>query len=137
MRKPRKKEEENLQLAVSRYINLQYSNVLFTSDASGLKLPIGLASKWKSQRCVKWKIPDMIILHPKWSKTTNALLHLGLVLELKKSTDELYRKDGTIRMDAHILEQEKALQHLEGLGYHAQFVCGFDEAKWVIDWYLG
>lgn len=130
MRKPRKKEEENLQLAVSRYINLQYPNVLFTSDASGLKLPIGLASKWKLQRCAKWKIPDMIILEPRHR-------FAGLILELKKSVGELLRKDGAMRKDAHIIEQRRSLQHLCNRGYHAQFVCGFDEAKIVIDWYLG
>lgn len=130
MRKPRKKEEENLQLAVSRYINLQYPNVLFTSDASGLKLPIGLASKWKAQRCAKWKIPDMIILEPRHR-------FAGLILELKKSVKELYRKDGTIRQDSHVIEQQKSLEYLCNRGYYAQFVCGFDEAKKVIDWYLG
>ena len=66
------KKEEQLSKSVSRYLKLQYPDVVFTCDSSGIRLTIGQATVLKAQRSTH-KIPDMIILKP------NAEYH-GLIL---------------------------------------------------------
>lgn len=129
MQKNKRKEEE-LQISVCEYLDLQYPNIIYTSDLSGIKLPVGLAVKASKQRTKKYKIPDLLILHP------NNMYH-GLILELKKSRSELYLKDNkTISNSKHIREQLKTLIRLSELGYKSCFSCGFDETKQIIDDYF-
>lgn len=123
------KAETALQIAVSNYIKLQFPDVVFTSESSGLRVPIGLATQLKKMRS-KHKLPDLIILEPK------GIWH-GLILELKVSEDDYLRKDGTLRQDKHIQEQHKTLSLLSKKGYFTSFVAGFDEIKKVIDEYMG
>lgn len=122
------KKETRLQTQVSNYIKLQYPNVMFTSESSGLRVPIGLAVQMKKQRS-NHKLPDMIILEPRKD-------FYGLMLELKNSEADYLKKDGTLRGDKHVQEQQKSLTELSKKGYLATFVGGFDEAKRVIDFYL-
>ncbi len=124
-----RKHEETLQIQVARYISLQWPKVLFTSDASGLKLPIGLAMKVKRQRCQRWKIPDLLILHP-----SNG--YHGLCMELKNSLDDVFTKKGELRQDQHIIAQSEAIKHLQDLNYKALFVCGFDHARQTLKEYF-
>lgn len=49
--------------SVANYIKLQYPNVIFTSDSSGIKLSMGSALKMLALKSEN-KIPDMIILFP-------------------------------------------------------------------------
>ena len=129
MRRNKRKEEE-LQISVCAYLDLQYPNVIYTSDLSGIKLPVGLAVKASKQRTKKYKIPDLLILHP------NNFYH-GLILELKKSRSELYLKDNlTISKSKHIQEQLKTLLRLSEIGYKSCFACGFEECKEIIDVYF-
>ena len=60
----------------------------------------------------------------------------GLYIELKKEGTRLKKKDGTWASE-HIAEQAEMLEILEFRGYKAVFCVGFDEAKKVIDDYLG
>jgi len=122
-------QEKRLHKAVCNYIKHQYPNVIFTSEQSGLRLPVGVAKYLKATRNPPRGLPDVWILHP------NKHFH-GLLLELKTSKDEVYRKDGTIRQNEHIQEQQAVITQLIKLGYLAQFVFGFDHAKKVVDYYL-
>lgn len=122
------KKEERLQIAVARYIKMQYPNVIFTSESSGIRVSMGVAVQMKKQRSLH-KLPDMIILEP--SKGYN-----GLCLELKNTYSDCYLKNGDVRQTKHIQEQAKTLQLLEYKGYKATFACGFDEAQRIIDEYL-
>ena len=63
--------------------------------------------------------------------------YAGLMIELKKAGTRIYRKDGRLVSDAHIREQFDMLEQLRQRGYKAEFACGFDEAKKIIDEYLG
>lgn len=113
---------------VCNYLRANYPDVIFFSDLSGVKLPWGLAHKvasLKSQR----GIPDLVILEPRNG-------HHGLVLELKKTGNNPYKKDGTLKKDPHLEEQAEVLQHLTALGYHAQFAVGFEDARNIITKYL-
>ena len=60
----------------------------------------------------------------------------GLFIELKKNGTRLRKKDGSWASE-HLEEQAKVLQGLRERGYKAEFAVGFDEAKNLIDNYLG
>ncbi len=129
IKKVRKNKEAKLQTAVADYINLQYPNIIFTSESSGIRVPIGLAVQMKRQRSRKWKLPDLIILH-----TTKK--YSGLIIELKNERSDVFKKDGNYRIGEHIQDQRKTLNELTKLGYKAEFGCGFFECKKIIDNYL-
>ena len=61
----------------------------------------------------------------------------GLFIELKKNGEKIYKKDGELVADEHIREQAAVLEKLRGLGYVAEFAVGLDEAKKIIEEYLG
>lgn len=122
------KKEEQLSKSVSRYLKLQYPDVVFTCDSSGIRLTIGQATVLKAQRSTH-KIPDMIILKP------NAEYH-GLILELKSEDSSPYLKDGSLSKGQHIQEQNQTLTALLNIGYYAVFIVGFNQAKEVIDNYM-
>ena len=122
------KKEEQLSKSVSKYLKIQYPDVVFTCDASGVRLTMGQATALKAQRSVH-KIPDMIILKP------NAEYH-GLILELKSEDSSPYLKDGSLSKGQHIQEQNQTLTALLNIGYYAVFAVGFDNAKKIIDDYM-
>ena len=123
-----RKDEDRLQSQLSRYIRLQYPNVVFTSESSGLRVPIGVAVKMKDQRS-EHKLPDMIILESNEK-------YNGLIIELKKNRAEIYKKDGTFKKSKHVEKQRKTLLLLKLQGYMAVFACGFEDAKNVVDYYM-
>lgn len=71
----------------------------------------------------------------------------GLYLELKKDGESIYpgprtkncwlSKDGKEYKNEHVMEQADCLHDLCMRGYCAEFAIGFDEAKKIIDEYLG
>jgi len=123
-----KRQEERVHVAIAAYIRAQHPNVLFTSESSGIRVPMHLAVMMKKQRSTH-KQPDMIILQPK------GIFH-GLILEIKKDRSEIYLKDGSMSKSKHIQEQNATLVMLRELGYCAMFACGFDDAKSKIDNYM-
>lgn len=62
--------------------------------------------------------------------------HAGLMIELKREGTRIFKKDGKLVADEHIREQFDMLHDLRARGYAAEFACGFDEAKKLIDDYL-
>lgn len=120
------KTEEKLQIAVCKYLKLQYPDVIFTAESSGLKLTIGQAVIAKQLRSSKG-LPDLMIFQPN-------KYHHGLFIELKKEGMRL--KSGKMPNTKHIIEQGEILTKLFLKGYLACFACGFDEAKNIIDNYL-
>ena len=128
-----KKQEEQIQIQVSHYLRLQYPNVIFTFDAAGLRLPIGLAVKAKKMRSGRG-LPDMLILEP--SITPSGKVYHGLFLELKVNYNDVYLKNGELRKNKHIGEQANNLYELNRKDYYATFAFGFNGAKGVIDNYM-
>ena len=121
--------EKVIHSMIADYINLQYPNVIFLSDPSGMRLSIGLRNEVKRKRCKRYKIPDLIILHPEKG-------YSGLILEIKKQGEKLYKRDGNTWIDEHIEAQAKSLARLKEIGYCASFAIGFDEAVSIINQYL-
>jgi len=143
--------ELDIQIQVADYLRLRYPNVLFHSDfGSGIKLTMGQAIKQKRLQGGRRSWPDMFIAEPKNVKAECKVItdgdvikearfleqKYGLFIELKKAGTRIFKKDGTLVSDAHICEQFDMLEQLRQRGYVAEFACGFDEAKKIIDEYL-
>lgn len=128
------KKEEKVQLAICDYIRNAYPEVIFTCDlASGLRLPIWLGALHKKMRSSRG-LPDLFIAQPRW--ISGSAHHHGLFLEIKKEGVVVRLKNGELPADKHIREQAVILDKLRALGFCAAFVCGFEEAKKIIDGYL-
>lgn len=159
-------KESDLQTQVADYLRLQYPDVLFHSDfGSGAKLTPRQAVKQKRQNGGRRAWPDMFIAEPMtndgvgdldaneniigvgkriplvcvlehWTAEDAYDSACGLFLELKKEGTRLQKKNGEWSTE-HIAEQAKILEKLRQRGYCAEFAIGFDEAKKIIDEYLG
>ena len=132
-------KEETLQQQVADYLRLQYPKVIFHSDfGSGTKLTMGQAVRQKRLNGGKRAWPDMFIAEPievdfgqpSWRR------YAGLFIELKREKTRIWKKNGEFASD-HIREQHIMLERLRERGYQAKFAVGFDEAKKIIDDYLG
>ena len=122
--------ESDLQVQVAQYIRLRYPKVLFHSDyGSGIKLTKGQAIKQKRQNGGLRGWPDMFIAEARNGQH-------GLFIELKRKGTRLKKKDGTWASE-HLAEQNEMLNKLQEKGYAAYFAVGFEEAKDIIDDYLG
>jgi hypothetical protein len=122
-------KENDLHLAICNYIKLQYKGIIFTSENSGLRVFWKQAKMLKKTRSCAG-LPDIWILEPRKG-------YHGLLLEIKREGTKIYKKDGDMRKDAHLKEQEEILHQLKQKGYMAEFVVGFDNAKAILDFYLG
>jgi len=120
--------EKRLHIAICNYIRETYPKVLFTSESSGIRVPMNQARELKKMRSCSG-LPDIMILEPRRS-------YYGLFLEIKKAGTTIFKKNGDIRSDAHLKEQEEILHQLKQKGYFAEFVVGYEEAKSIIDFYL-
>ncbi len=122
-------KETKLQMAISKYIKLQYTDVIFTAEASGIfksRAQAGISAMQRSGS----KLPDMMIDEARGG-------YFGLRLEIKTLDKSPYLKDGrTIRNDKHVQGQYKTLLRLRKKGYCAVFTIGFDDAKKTIDHYM-
>lgn len=128
--------ELELQAQVADYIRLQYPTVIFHSDfGSGIKLTMGQAIKQKRLNGGRRAWPDMFIAEVKAVDDARKVC-FGLFIELKKEGTRIFKKDGTLVSDTHIREQFDMLHDLRARGYAAEFACGFDEAKKLIDDYM-
>lgn len=121
-------KEQDIHISICQYIKLQYPNVIFTSESSGLRVSMYQAKLLKKMRSSAG-LPDIMILEPRKG-------YYGLFLEVKRDDFKVYKKDGGLVKNTHIEEQEEILHQLSQKGYKAMFVCGFDDAKAFIDYYL-
>lgn len=150
--------ESGLQEAVAEYLVRQYPDVMFHSDfGSGTKLTPAQAKRQKRQNGYRKGWPDLFIAEPKlrYEPQENGALfeadevvigddgtpyaiknQHGLFLELKKDGTRLLKRNGDYA-SKHIEEQTKVLEKLRQRGYCAEFAVGFDQAKKIIDEYLG
>lgn len=130
--------EQELQAQVADYLRLRYPTVLFHSDyGSGIKLTIGQAIRQKRLNGGRRSWPDMFIAEPRTVvKDGDKYFYAGLFIELKRPGTRILTKKGMLVANEHIREQFDMLELLRKSGYAAEFACGFDEAKKIIDEYL-
>lgn len=122
--------EHDLYTMLADYLRYNYKDIIWRFDlAADLKLTIGQARKHKRLQQHRG-YPDLFIAEPRGE-------YHGAYIELKKAGTRIFKKDGTLVADQHIREQFDILEQLRKRGYMAEFACGFDEAKIIIDEYLG
>lgn len=145
--------EAMIQEQLAYYIRRKYPDALLHSDfGSEIKLTPGQAAKQKRQNGGRRAWPDMTIAKRRfvkgaWFQTfeerdrgedKNELLYASgaLYLELKKEGTRLKKKNGDWATE-HIAEQAKVLDELRKEYNVAEFAVGLDEAKAIVDKYLG
>jgi hypothetical protein len=126
---PKQVTEKTIHQQVCHWLKLQYSNLIFTSDASGMRVSIGLRVELKRKRCDNYKIPDLLIFHP-------TSRYRGLFIEIKTDKSDVYNKNGVMKPTEHIQEQAKTLERLNELGYKAEFGFGFNHCLFIITSYM-
>jgi len=109
-------EEYHIQIAVIRWMQMQYPHILFTIAPSGMKLPIGVATKLKRMGYSKGT-PDIMIFEPRGE-------YHGLFIELKTKTGRITPA------------QLAWIEMLTVRDYYATVCRSFDEAKDTIKKYL-
>ncbi len=114
--------------AVCKYLKLQYPGVMFLSDfGAGIKLSHGMADRQSMQKS-NHAFPDIMIFEPRGG-------YYGLFIEIKRN-DDIYKKNGDFKKNEHIYDQIICRDLLNSKGYLANFGCGFDECKQIIDNYF-
>ncbi len=127
-------KEGILHQQVCDYIRIQHPTVIFRTDfAAGVKMTFGQAARHKRLQSGR-AYPDIFIAEQHYSKEDKEM-YGGLFLELKASN--IYKKDGSLLSNPHVQEQADMLQRLRDKGYRAEFAVGFEEAREIIDQYLG
>lgn len=117
-----------LHVALVNWLRTNYPAAQFRSDLGGVRLPIGLAAKAASlQRGRGW--PDLFLAEPRRG-------YYGLFGDLKTDRGEVFTKAGELRRSRHVREQATVLEALQARGYWAGFLCGFEEARDRLEWYL-
>lgn len=121
--------ENELRRQLATWLQLQYPNVIYRFDlAADLKLTVGQARKHKALHPHRG-YPDLFIAEPR------SCFH-GMYVELKAEGKSPYKRNGELRENIHIQEQDDFLMKLNCRGYYATFATGFEEAKDLIDKYL-
>lgn len=118
--------QEHVQLA--KYIKEKYPDVIFLSTLNGVKMPVVLGMQCAALQSERG-LPDIVIFEPKKN------FH-GLCIELKRTGEKLFKKDGITHVSPHVKEQDEILQRLSKKGYYATFSIGFIEAKTLVDIYM-
>lgn len=149
-------KESTLQCHVADYLRLRYPNVLFHSDyGSGIKLTPGQSRIQYRQNGGRRGWPDMFIAEGRGyfvkrgdeppmfgnfictAGETDLYICNGLFIELKRDGERILKKKDFTYASEHIKEQARVLNELRERGYAAHFAVGFDQAKQIIDEYLG
>lgn len=121
--------EKDLHSLVVSYLKASYPQVLFNSDMGGVRLSARQGAQVASLRSGRgW--PDIFIAECRSP-------YGGLWIEIKTRRENIYTKSGRLRKNTHIEEQAEMLNQLRARGYRAEFGCGFEEIKKIIDTYLG
>lgn len=131
--------EHQLYGLIADYLNLQYPDVIYRFDlAADLKLTPGQARKHKRLH-PRRGYPDLFIAQPQLSMGMDGLQSAwhGLFIEIKRDGTRVFKRDGSYVKDEHIREQAKMLERLRLGGYRAYFAVGFEQAKEIIDNYMG
>ena len=122
------RKEENEHNQVCQWLRYQYPNIIFNTDLSGIKLSMGAAVKAAKLRSNKG-FPDIVIYEKKGGFG-------ACFIELKRTGEKLFKKDGKTYKTEHLEEQANMIIKLVNNGYYANFAIGFEDAKKQIDEYL-
>ena len=121
--------ERNLTTKVAQYLQMAYPKVIYRFDlAADQRLSIQQATR-NSKLHGRWSrgFVDLTIFHKSGD-------YGALFIELK--VDTVYKKDGELKKSEHLRRQAEFHMMLRERGYKAEFGCGFDEIKALIDNYI-
>lgn len=150
LKKKKVQKEEKVQIKVCNYLHKAYPRVIFTCDlSSGMRLPIHIAAKNKKMRSSRG-LPDLFIATPQFKfkreyggdmgnrviSEDKIITYTGLFMELKSEDTVIFNRDGSLRKDEHLQEQQAILTDLQGKGYKAVFAVGYKQAVDIIDEYM-
>lgn len=125
----KKTKEKTIHSQVVNYLKIVYPDVIFRTDfAAGAKMPLWQAMQHKKMQGGRG-FPDLFIAEAKHG------FH-GLFIEIKNEGVVVWNKDGALRKNDHLSEQNEILTILTDKGYKACFAIGFEGARKVIDWYM-
>lgn len=123
----RANKEYQLYRAVAAYLRMQYPNVIYHFDLTGVNLSRAQAGMTKAIQCGSG-YPDLFIAEPRNG-------YHGLFIELKAEGTRICKMDGSPATD-HIAKQTEVINDLTVRGYDCYLKAGFDAVKETIDRYL-
>lgn len=125
----RSKPEQNLVMQVAKYLQERHPDVPYRFDLiADFPMRPFQAKRVKDIHGTRG-YPDLFIARPVGQ-------YAGLFLELKADGVSVFKKDGTLRKDDHLMEQAKYMKRLINEGYKANFAIGFDDTIKQIEDYL-
>ena len=123
-------DEHRMQDIIVAYLKAQYPNLRFISTLVG-ESNTNKRVRSRNSRLQSHKgQPDLIIFYP---NIIDGEFFAGLALELKKSDAKIYKKDGSLRKNAHIEDQAEWLEYLGKCGIYADFAVGLEESIEIKD----
>ena len=128
-RKARNNSEESEQAKFISFLRKNYPEIIYHANPEGIRISIGQAVKLAKQGVINKSTPDIFIFK------ANSKYH-GLIIELKKTNWQLYKKNGEIYKDEHVMEQRKFLYRFIDQDYFATFANGFEVAKEIFLAYI-
>lgn len=121
--------EKDLHKLIAKYLKVKYPNVIFRTDfAAGMKMSLFMARKHNALQSSR-AYPDLFIAESRGG-------YSGLFIEIKREETVVFKKDGTIRKNDHLIEQNNMLTSLNLRGYKAVFGIGYTSITKIIDEYL-
>ena len=121
-------KERLVQNALCKYMDIQYPHVKYRTDKDG-QFAKGGALWDKARQKGERGFPDLIIREQVGE-------YKGLIIELKRDGETVWKKDGTLRKSGHLEEQFGWLEWFKSMGCYTDFAIGFDAGKDLIDRYL-
>ena len=120
------KPEQQMHRSLCAWLKIAYPCAYFDSDPSGLRVSVGLRAILKSTRSNHAHL-DLFIAEPRGQ-------YHGMFIELKSKTP--FKKDGTLKKDAHLESQAQTMANLTTRGYYCIHAWNVDDAIKEIRWYL-
>lgn len=124
-----KRLEESLHLRACNHIRHTYPYVEFITDLSGIKMPIGMATKIRLLRSRPQGVSDFLVFEPRGG-------YKGLFIEFKKDKEVYLKKSGELKAEERFHQQAEFLEIMRCLGYYADFASGWEEIQSTIDEYM-
>lgn len=114
--------EDRLQIAVVEYIRLRYPKAIIVSTYhnGARQKSFKVRARAKKMGVVR-AIPDLLIFHA------------GKFLALELKAKNIWKKDGNLISNNHVVEQYEQIKSFRSNFFNAEFAVGFEEAKNIID----
>jgi len=128
-RKAVKQKESKLHEQITNYLLLQYPKVRFISSLTGEHNSSHIVRARNSRIQHSPGQPDLLIVEKRNGFS-------GLALELKTINANPFKKNGELRANEHLRQQDEWLTYLRIQGWSAHFAIGFDNAKELINKYM-